>query len=316
MPKGGFQGETSVDALMINQTSFSFQNIPDLFLTLIPENPLESMLTGDMLSIVIFSIIIGIAIIQLDKGTSTSVVRLMEATQKISMNIVNFAMKIVPYAVLGIMASLIITIGGDSLKGLGIYVATVLIGLLTLVLFYLLIVSMITKTSPFKFLANFKDPVLLAFSTTSLAAVMPLSLKVAEEKLKVRKNVSDIIIPLGPTINMNGTALYQCVSFIFVTQVYGLEMGFPILMLSLVTIILASIGTPAVPGAGIIVLASVLQNAGLPAEGIMIIVGMERILGMFRSAVNVMGDLTACMVFNTITDAPVTDLELQSSDSI
>ncbi len=316
MPKGGFQGEIAVDNVMMNTTSFSFQNIPDLFLTLIPENPLESMLTGDMLSIVIFSIIIGIAIIQLDKGTSTSVVRLMEAMQKISMNIVNFAMKIVPYAVFGIMASLIITIGGDSLKGLGVYVATVLIGLLALVIFYLCIVAFVTRTNPFTFLANIKDAVLLAFSTTSSAAVMPLSLKVAKEKLKVRKNVSDIIIPLGTTINMDGTALYQCVSFIFVTQVYGLEMGFPLLMLSLVTIILASIGTPAVPGAGIIVLASVLQNAGLPAEGIMVIVGMERILGMFRSAVNVMGDLTACMVFNTITDAPVPDLELQTSDTI
>ena len=298
MPKG-FHGQAATTQPDIS--SFSLRTLPDLFLNLIPENPLQAMITGDMLSIVVFSIIIGIAIIHLDAEASGSVIRVMNATQKICMSIVNMAMQIVPFAVTGIMAGLIITIGQDSLQGLGIYVLTVLTGLLLMAFFYLGIVFVVTKASPLLFVVKIKDAILLAFSTTSSAAVMPLSLKIAEEKLKVRPNVSNIIIPLGTTINMDGTALYQCVSFIFIAQVYGIALNLPSLLLSLITIILASISTPAVPGAGIIVLASVLKSAGLPPEGLMVIVGMERILGMFRSAVNVMGDLTACLVFDKIT---------------
>jgi len=299
MPRGGFKGELSADS-NLNSPGVELQNLPDMFLTLVPDNPLKAMLTGDMLSIVIFSIIIGIAIIQLDKEIAGPLVRAMHSIQKLCMNIVNMAMRIVPYAVFGIMASLIITIGGDSLKGLGVYGLTVLAGLFILAIFYLGIILFYTKTNPFAFLSKIKDAILLAFSTTSSAAVMPLSLKISEEKLNVRPNVGNIIVPLGATINMDGTALYQCVSFIFITQVYGVEMTYPMLLLSLITIILASIGTPAVPGAGIIILASVLKGAGLPAEGLMVIIGMERILGMFRAAINVMGDLTACMVFNKL----------------
>jgi Na+/H+-dicarboxylate symporter len=279
---------------------FNINNLPDLILNLIPENPLEAMIKGDMLSIVIFSFIIGIATLYLKKEAVFGVGRAMEAIQNISMNIVNSAMKLIPYAVFGIMVGLLLTIGSDSIKGLLIYVLTVVLALIVMFIFYLLIVYFVGKVNPFIFLTKIKDAILLAFSTTSSAAVMPLSLKIANEKLNIKPNVSNIIIPMGATINMDGTAVYQCVSFIFITQIYGLDITVSSLMLSLFTIILASIGTPAVPGAGIIVLASVLKSAGLPNEGLMIIIGVERILGMFRASINVMGDLTACIVFNKI----------------
>ncbi len=294
----GFKGEllpSDTDKLPFNMAT-----IPDMLLRIIPENPLQSMITGDMLSLVVFSVIIGVAILHLSPQIAQPVGKMLEAVQSICMNIVNGAMKIVPFAVLGIMASIIATTGTESIHGLALYVLAVLLGLFLLLIFYLLLVFVIGKINPISFLKKSKDAILLAFSTTSSAAAMPVSLNVAIVNFKIRKSLSNIIIPLGATINMDGTAMYQCISFIFLAQVYGLELGFLSLGISMITIVAASIGTPAVPGAGIIVLASVLQSSGIPTEGVMVIIGMERILGMFRSAINVTGDLTACVVLDKV----------------
>jgi Na+/H+-dicarboxylate symporter len=160
------------------------------------------------------------------------------------------------------------------------------------------LVSILGRSNPFKFLRKITDVQLLAFSTTSSAAVMPLSLKTAEEELKVDASISNFIIPIGTTVNMDGTALYQTITTLFIAQAYGLEMGLLNIIVVIITIVAASIGTPAIPGGGVVILASVLSSVGIPAEGIIIVIGVERLLGMFRSAVNVTGDLTACMVFN------------------
>ena len=127
---------------------------------------------------------------------------------------------------------------------------------------------------------------------------MPLSMKTAEEKLGVHPSISNFMIPVGATINMDGTAIYQCISTIFIAQAYGIELSIMNLILITFTLVTASIGTPAIPGGGAIVLASVLGSVGIPTEGLILIIGVERILGMFRTAVNVTGDLTACMFFN------------------
>ncbi|MBX3723456.1 MAG: dicarboxylate/amino acid:cation symporter [Turneriella sp.] len=276
-------------------------NLPDLILSLIPENPIQAMLNGEMLNIVVFSIIVGIAITQLKKEASTPLMSLIQAVQDICMNIVKWVMLLVPYAVFGIMAGIITATGFKALAGLLFYFLAVLTGLALILVFYLLVVKFLGRQNPIAFLRNIADSMLLAFSTTSSAAVMPLSMKIATEKLHVRPEISNFVIPLGTTINMDGTALFRTVSFLFVAQMYGITLSFPNLILSLLTIIMASIGTPAVPGAGIIVLASVFKSAGIPAEAIMTIIGFERILGMFRSAINVTGDLTACTVFDRLT---------------
>jgi Na+/H+-dicarboxylate symporter len=140
---------------------------------------------------------------------------------------------------------------------------------------------------------------LLAFSMASSAAVMPMSIKTAEEKLQVKPAVSRFIIPVGATINMDGTAAYQAISTIFLAQVYGLELGVLSIVLLVITTVAASIGTPSTPGAGVIVLTTVLSSVGIPVTGIALIIGVDRLLGMLRTAVNVTGDLTACMVFNS-----------------
>lgn len=278
--------------------SFNINDVPGIISNLLPENPLASMVSGEMLGIVIFTIIIGIAILSLPAELLKPVKMLLGAIQEICMTVVKWAMLLVPVAVFGLMAQLTSSVGLSSLAGLGYYVLVVLLGLLILVIVYLLLVGIISKTNPIHFLKKISDVQLLAFSTTSSAAVMPLSLKTAEEELKVDKSISNFIIPIGATINMDGTALYQTITTLFIAQVYGLEMSLLSIVVVIVTIVAASIGTPAIPGGGVVILASVLSSAGIPAEGIIIIIGVDRLLGMFRTAVNVTGDLTACLVFD------------------
>lgn len=280
------------------ELSFGFNGIPDAISNLLPENPLASMVSGEMLSIVIFTIIIGIAILSLKDNLLKPVKLLLSAVQEICMTVVKWAMLLVPVAVFGLMSQLTSSVGLKSLSGLGYYSVIVLIGLLILVLFYLLLVRLLGKINPIHFLKKIKDVQLLAFSTTSSAAVMPLSLKTAEEELGVDKTISNFIIPIGVTVNMDGTALYQTITTLFIAQAYGLEMSLLNIVLVVITIIAASIGTPAIPGGGVVILASVLGSVGIPAEGIVIIIGVERLLGMFRTMVNVTGDLTASVVFN------------------
>lgn len=299
-----FFGQTPNTSLE-NVGSFSnesnaFTDLPNAIISLLPENPLASMITGEMLPIVIFSIIIGIAILQLNQDQLNPVARVLGAIQEICMTVVYWAMKLVPLAVFGLIAQLIATIGLESLRSIGLYVTTVIIGLFILLIIYLLLVALLAKTNPFTFLKAITDVQLLAFSTTSSAAVMPLSIKTAQDNLGVSKSISNFLIPIGATVNMDGTALYQVVSTLFIAQAYGIEMGLFQLILVMFTIIAASIGTPAIPGGGVVILASVLQSAGIPTEGIVLIIGVERILGMFRAAINVTGDLTACVVFEKI----------------
>ena len=292
---GGLPGSNSNSELATESVGSS--SIPETIANLIPNNPLEAMITGEMLGVVIFTIIIGVAITQLPKRLFDPVIHFTEAIQKICMIVVSWAMQLVPFAVFGMMAALMARIGSDIIAGLGYYILVVFIGLVILVAFYLLVLRIFTDMSPWKFLKAVRGPQLLAFSTASSAAVMPLSMKTADNDLNVSSNISDFVIPVGASINMDGTALFQCVSAVFLAQAYGIELSLIEIILLSATIVAASIGTPAVPGGVVIILASVLEGAGIPTGGLIVIIGIDRILGMFRTAVNVTGDLTACVLF-------------------
>jgi Na+/H+-dicarboxylate symporter len=294
---GGFPSNTDVDQIPVNDSNI-IENIPNAISNLIPDNPLQSIIAGEMLGVVIFTILIGVAITQLQLKTSQPIIRFSEAIQKICMIVVSWAMMLVPYAVFGLMAALLSRTGFGIFIGLGYYMVVVILGLLILLSFYLLLAFLLAKQNPFKFLRKIKEPILLAFSTASSAAVMPLSMKTADEKLGISSNISDFVIPVGATINMDGTALFQCVTTIFMAQAYGIDLTIINVLLITFTVVAASIGTPAIPGGGVIILASVLQSAGIPIDGLIIIIGIDRILGMFRTSVNVTGDLTACLIFN------------------
>jgi Na+/H+-dicarboxylate symporter len=163
---------------------------------------------------------------------------------------------------------------------------------------YFIIIFITNRKSPLWFLKNVKDVQLLAFSTSSSAAVMPLSIKTAQENLQVKPSIAQFLIPLGATINMDGTALYQGAATVFLAQVYGVDLSITSLLLVIVTAVGASIGTPATPGVGIVILSMVLKSVGIPTTGVALIIGVDRILDMCRTTVNVSGDLTASMVMN------------------
>ena len=308
---GGFSGDGSVPEKMEGQSGL-MQNLPQAISNLIPANPLQSILSGEMLSIVIFTLIIGIALTQLERKTAKPIFLFSEAVQKICMVVVSWAMRLVPYAVFGLVAALLSKIGWEVLIALGYYIMVVILGLLILLASYLLILFAFTRRNPFTYFSKMKDAQLLAFSTASSAAVMPLSMKTADEELGVRSSVSDFIIPLGATINMDGTALFQCVTTIFMAQAYGIDLSMAHILLLTVTVVGASIGTPAIPGGGVIILSSVLGSVGIHADGLLVIIGIDRILGMFRTAVNVTGDLTACVVFNELIPISTQEKEEQN----
>ncbi|MCW8986212.1 MAG: dicarboxylate/amino acid:cation symporter [Gammaproteobacteria bacterium] len=275
-----------------------WDELPKKLVTILPSNPLTSMVEGQMLQVVLFAIIIGVALVLMAPDQAKPLLDLMASLQEVCMTVVRWAMWLAPYAVFGLLAQLTTKIGLNSLIGMAIYVATVLLGLFILMLCYLLLLFLFAKQPPLAFLKATREVLLLAFSTSSSAAVMPLSIKTVEEKLHVRPSISQFVIPLGATINMNGTALYQGVAAIFLAQVFGIDLSTGAMLLIIVTAVGASIGSPATPGVGIVILALVLDSAGIPTAGIALIMGVDRILDMSRTAINVCGDLTACILMD------------------
>ena len=276
-------------------------SIPDMIVSLIPVNTAQAKLDGNILAFVILSIFIGVALMSIKEEDAKPLIDLARSVQAFSMKIIDWAMKIAPYAVFGLLANITIKIGFDAISSMSVYMLTVILGLLVLLCFYLLIVYFTAKISPLEFLSHIKEVQLMAFSTSSSAAVMPLSIKTAEEKLNVPSSISKFVIPLGATVNMDGTALYQVCAAIFLTQLFGVELSFVELILLALTTVGASIGAPSTPGVGIVILATILQGIGVPIEGIALILGVDRILDMCRTTVNVTGDLTATLVMRKLT---------------
>jgi Na+/H+-dicarboxylate symporter len=276
----------------------SLSSVPDQLLRLLPGNPLDTMVKGQMLQVVIFAIIVGVALISMAVEQSKPMLDLLGSLQQVCMTIVQWAMRLAPIAVFGLMARLTSQTGIEALIGVAVYVATVLIGLGILFALYIALVSLLTSETPLGFIKAIREVVLLAFSTSSSAAVMPLSIKTAEENLKVRPSISQFVIPLGATINMNGTALYQAVAAIFLAQVFNIDIGFGGMVLVVVMAVGASIGSPATPGVGIVILSITLTTIGVPAAGIALLMGVDRILDMSRTALNVTGDLVAAKLMD------------------
>ncbi|MCW3489886.1 dicarboxylate/amino acid:cation symporter [Dethiobacter alkaliphilus] len=281
-----------------------FVGIPEVITSILPQNPLGAMVDREMFQIVLIAIIFGIALISTASTYAEPLLELLGAIQEVCMTIVRWAMLLAPFAVFGMLAQTTITTGIDALLGMAIYVLTVLLGLLILLGVYMLLVMVVGRKNPLEFFQAVREVVLLAFSTSSSAAVMPLSIQVAEEKLGVRPSTSQFLIPLGATINMNGTALYQGVAAIFLAQVFAVELTLASMLLIIVMTVGASIGSSATPGVGMVILASVLASVGIPPSGIALIIGVDRILDMSRTAINVMGDLTACLVMDRWVGGP------------
>ncbi len=272
--------------------------IPQRIANLIPSNMAQAELNKDMMQIVIASVLVGIALLSIPENSAKTIINLSKSVQMIAMKIIGWAMNIAPYAVFGLLCDIIIRTGWDALSSIALYSTTVLIGLACIYLFYLIIAVFVGKRSLFAFISGIKEAQLIAFSTSSSAATMPVSISVAEERLRIRPAISRFVVPLGATINMDGTAIYQAIAAIFLCQVFGIELGNLEILILILTTIGASIGTPAIPGVGIVVLSTILIGVGVPPAGIALIMGVDRLLDMCRTTINVTGDLTACVVMN------------------
>jgi len=280
---------------------FVLDDIPNAVSNIIPRNPITSYLEGQMLSILIFALIIGLAMASLPKESIKPIMDLLESIQKITLHILLFSMKIVPFAVFGLIVGMVSKVGIESMVGIGAYMGTVVLGLGVMVLVYMLILKVVAKRQIFSTFSKFRNPQTVSFSTASSMATMPVTLKTAEEDLKIDPKVSKFVIPFGTTVNMDGTALYQVIAVFFLAQLFSIELSFLSILVIIITSLLASIGTPAVPGAGVIVLSTILVTVGIPPVGILLLISVDRILDMIRTMVNVTGDLTACCVFDKIT---------------
>ena len=280
--------------------------IPDMIVGLFPTDPLSTFVSGNMLQIVIASAILGIALVMTPQEQRLPLLELLASVQAVCMVIVSWVLRFAPLAVFGLLANITSRIGLSALLGTGMYVVTVLLGLFLLLCLYLLVVWLQTRRGPVGFLRDIRDVMLLAFSTSSSAAVMPLTLTTVENRLKVRSEVARFVVPLGTTINMAGTALYQGVATIFLAQIFGIDLGIGGIVLVVVMATGAAIGSPGTPGVGIVILATILSSVGIPAAGVAIILGVDRLLDMCRTVVNVTGDMVACVVVDRQTaDAAV-----------
>jgi len=283
----------AVPASVAPVTSIS---LPQQISQLIPTNITRAIYEQSMLQLVIFAILMGLAMASVSRKRIAALRDVVEGVQEISMKVVSWAMLLAPYAVFGLLSDISIKVGLDVLLGMSAYVGTVLLGLLCLYLCYLTIVRFLAQRPVLAFARAVRPAQLLAFSTSSSAAVMPLSLRTAQEELKVDPGTAQFVVPLGATVNMDGTALYQVIAAVFLAQIFGIDLSIQETLLLAVTTVGASIGSPSTPGVGIVILATVLNSVGIPAEGIALILGVDRVLDMCRTSVNVTGDLVACTV--------------------
>ncbi len=281
--------------------TFDFKMLPDLLVGVLPSNPAASVIEGDLLAVVILALLTGVAATQIRPEKAKPFLSLLDSVMSISMTVVKWAMLLSPLAVFGLMAQVMMQIGVDSLLGLLSYVGTVLLGLVLLFLIYVILLKAVGGIGFRTFLKTSGQNLLLAFSTSSSSAVMPSTVQTAR-KLNVPEQLASLVIPVGATMNMAGTALYQSIAILFLAQMSGVELGGAEILLLVGTLVASSIGAPGTPGVSIAILASVAAGFGIPAEGLVIILGVDRLLDMCRTVVNVTGDLTATALLRHALD--------------
>ncbi|MBT8398302.1 MAG: dicarboxylate/amino acid:cation symporter [Gemmatimonadetes bacterium] len=270
--------------------------LQDILFNIIPRNPIAAMANMDMLQIIFFSLFFGIALTVLSEEKRKPLVNVLESVNDAMVVIVEMIMKIAPYGVFILIAAVAGRFGYQVILSLLQYV---LVGVGTMVLFtitfYPITLRFFSGMNPILFFKRFYEVMVFAFSTSSSNAALPINLRITENDLGVSRDVASFVLPLGATVNMNGTGIYHGVSTIFIAQVYGISLTPGQLVIVVITATLASIGAAGVPGIGFITLAIVLEALGIPLEGLALVLGVERILDMTRTAVNVTGDSAAAV---------------------
>ncbi|MCC5911270.1 MAG: dicarboxylate/amino acid:cation symporter [Clostridiaceae bacterium] len=262
----------------------------EVLIDMVPRNPVAAMSSGNMLQIIVFAVFIGVGLSALGERTK-GIVAIFDQLNELIMKMVGFVMLLAPYGVFALIARTFANEGFDVMIPLAKYMLTVIAALIIhAIVTYGGMLKGFTGLSPIRFFKKFFPAFSVAFSTASSGATLPVTIETVEEQIGVSKNVASFTLPLGATINMDGTAIMQGVATIFIAQVYGIELGFSAILTVILTATLASIGTAGVPGVGLIMLSMVLQSVGLPVEGIALIMGIDRLLDMSRTAINITGD--------------------------
>ena len=284
---------------MVTDTSFASREAPSLAQVLIqmfPSNPFAAFAQGNMLQVIVFALLFGIAM-ALSGEAGERLAKVFQDMNEVIMRLVTILMNIAPYGVFCLMATLFTDLSMDTFGNLIVYFLVVLFALLAHALItYPVILKLLTGLNPVTFLKKMRDTALFAFSTASSNATIPVTLETATKKMGVNNSIASFTVPLGATINMDGTAIMQGVATVFIAQVFNVDLSLSDYLMVVLTATLASIGTAGVPGVGLIMLAMVLDQVGLPVEGIGMIIGVDRILDMTRTAVNVTGDSMVTLV--------------------
>jgi proton glutamate symport protein len=285
---------------------------------IVPENVFGAAANNaNMLQIIFVALLIGIAMILLPEKRVRPFKSLIDSSNDIVLKLIDIIMRFAPIGVFALLADVIVSVVGENpgdtaalFSALGMYALVVITGLMIMVfIVYPLIISSITRLKYFQFLKGIFQAQLLAFSTSSSAATLPVTKQCVEKNLGVDEEVSSFVLPIGATINMDGTSLYQAVAAVFIAQAYGLDLSFTQQLTIIITATLASIGSAAVPGAGMVMLVIVLTSVNLPIEGIALIFAMDRPLDMLRTTVNITGDSAVATIINKVRKKPKPELE-------
>jgi len=315
-PGGGLPPETR-DALM---DQFSGEGLVtggpsdfgiSTFLNIIPRNPVTAASDTDMLALIFFSLIFGAALTMIPREKAQPVLDVLEGIGDAVIKIIDMAMALAPYGVFGLIFVITSQFGWSILGQLSMYVIVVLVGLLLHATIGIsALVRIFGRMSPIRFWKSIDAPIITAFSTSSSMATLPTSIKTAEEELDIQPKIAGFVLPLGATMNMNGTSLFEGVTVLFLAQVFGVNLGLPEQIVVVVLAVLTAIGAAGVPGGSLPLMMLVMATVGVPPEGIAIILGVDRILDMARTTLNVSGDLSAAVYVDRV------DRDLESSAAV
>jgi DAACS family dicarboxylate/amino acid:cation (Na+ or H+) symporter len=267
---------------------------PDTFVNIVPRNPIDAAARTDLLGIIFFGLMFGAALTLIAPERARPMIEWLEVLNEVVIKIIGFAMMLAPYGVAGLIFVMTSTFGFDLLYAVASYVVTVLLALLMHVFITLfIIIRVFIGMSPFTFLSRIRAALVTAFSTSSSSATLPTALDVAEKQLGIPRRIAGFVLPIGSTMCMNGTAIFEGITVIFLAEVFGVSLTIPQMAIVMIMSVITAIGAAGVPGGSIPLLVGILTMFGVPGEGIAIVLGIDRILDMSRTTVNVCSDLTA-----------------------
>jgi len=291
----------AVDEVAEKVQGHEVSDLSGVFLSMIPPNVIQAAANGQMLGLIFFSLLFGFFITRIDRDRGTLLGQFWQGVADVMMAITDLIMKFAPIGVFGLVAKTVASVGGDQMHALVVSLGTFTLSVMLALAAHLfvtlpLMLRFVGRVSPVAHFGAMMPALLTAFSTASSSATLPMTMECVQDNARVSKRTSSFVLPLGATVNMDGTALYECVAAMFIAQAYGLELGFVTQFTVVLVALLTSIGVAGIPAASLVAITIILATIGLPAEGIGLILAVDRILDMFRTSVNVFSDSCGAVI--------------------